>query len=112
MIRSIPAILLGKDNAPRISLGKLIRDLADHFTNNDTNPDNLSDILLESILHTLATQSCHGSVRAGQTLSYLEAQSLLQQMSNTDFAGHCPHGRPTTVRLRWNELEKLFKRIV
>jgi DNA mismatch repair protein MutL len=50
-------------------------------------------------------------VRAGQNLSPSEAQALLSQMSDTDFSGHCPHGRPTTVRFKWTEIERLFKRI-
>ncbi len=111
MVREIPSILLGKDNAPRIQLGQLVRDLCNHLIE-EGSPENLSDLLLESVLYTLATQSCHGSVRAGQSLSSWEAENLLAQMSETDFSGHCPHGRPTSVRLAWSEIEKLFKRIV
>ncbi len=53
----------------------------------------------------LATMACHGSVRAGDEVSAAEAQSLLAQLDEVDFAGHCPHGRPVVMRLGWSELE-------
>lgn len=109
-IRAVPAMLLGEDNTPRIALGALVRSLGDHL--DVSTPETLAEKLQEKILHVLATQSCHSSVRAGQSLSVWEAQALLEQMEATDFSGHCPHGRPTTVRLQWSELERLFKRIV
>jgi DNA mismatch repair protein MutL len=73
-------------------------------------PDALGALLQKVLLETVASASCHGSVRAGQALSRLEAEALISQMSETDFAGHCPHGRPTTVRLKWSDLERMFKR--
>jgi DNA mismatch repair ATPase MutL len=89
----------------------LVRELA-AIVERDESADLLSDEVKKIMLDGLASESCHGSVRAGQSLSPVEAISLLQQMDVTDFAGHCPHGRPTTLRLDWREIEKMFKRIV
>jgi DNA mismatch repair protein MutL len=54
----------------------------------------------------LATLACHGSIRAGDTLSKSEAEALLAALDSADFAGHCPHGRPVVMFLGWAELER------
>jgi DNA mismatch repair protein MutL len=54
----------------------------------------------------LATMACHGSVRAGDALPREEAEALLRSLDEVDFAGHCPHGRPVVMRIRWAELEQ------
>lgn len=110
-VRELPNLLLKRDGAPVLPLGELLRKIAGDWE--ELSPgDGLEARLSELLLHELATQSCHGSVRAGQTLSPAEAQALLSQMSATDFSGHCPHGRPTTLRFKWAEIERLFKRLV
>jgi len=53
----------------------------------------------------LATMACHGSVRAGDPMPAEEAQALLRSLDEVDFAGHCPHGRPVVMKIRWSELE-------
>jgi DNA mismatch repair protein MutL len=54
----------------------------------------------------LATMACHGSVRAGDSLSASEAKALLVALDDADFAGHCPHGRPVVTFLSYAELER------
>jgi len=54
----------------------------------------------------LATMACHGSVRAGDAVSKEEAEALFRALDDVDFAGHCPHGRPVVMRIRWSELEQ------
>jgi DNA mismatch repair protein MutL len=54
----------------------------------------------------LATMACHGSVRAGDPMPAEEAQALLRSLDEVDFAGHCPHGRPVVMKIRWSELEQ------
>jgi DNA mismatch repair protein MutL len=54
----------------------------------------------------LATMACHGSVRAGETLSREEVVALLRALDDVDFAGHCPHGRPVVTRIAYDELER------
>jgi DNA mismatch repair protein MutL len=54
----------------------------------------------------LATMACHGSIRAGDRLSAVEAAALLASLDEVDFSGHCPHGRPIVTRMSWDELER------
>ncbi len=54
----------------------------------------------------LATMACHGSIRAGDALSPVEAKALLVALDDADFAGHCPHGRPVVTFLSYVELER------
>jgi len=54
----------------------------------------------------LATMACHGSIRAGDPLAPGEVKALLEALDETDFAGHCPHGRPVVTFLSWAELER------
>ncbi len=59
-----------------------------------------------------ARLACHSAIRAGQTLSLEEMQSLTSQMDTTKFSNYCPHGRPVMIELTWNKIERDFGRIV
>ncbi len=59
----------------------------------------------------LATIACHSVVRAGQTLSDFEAESLLENIDALELGWTCPHGRPVVFRLGYKEIEKHFERI-
>ena len=58
----------------------------------------------------IATIACHASVRAGQVLSIDDCKNLVRQLEEAVRPNTCPHGRPTIVRLRVNDLEREFKR--
>ncbi|MCB2065953.1 MAG: DNA mismatch repair protein MutL, partial [Erythrobacter sp.] len=99
LVRAMPAALKGGDPHP------LLRDLADDLASHGT-----SLLLSEKIEHVLATMACHGSVRAGRTLSVAEMNALLREMEATPRSGQCNHGRPTWVKLSMMDVEKLFGR--
>lgn len=84
---------------------KLVRDIADDLARNG---DPL--LLQERLELVLATAACHGSVRAGRVLSVAEMNALLREMEHTPRSGQCNHGRPTWVKLRMTDVEKLFGR--
>ena len=99
LVRGAPAVLPGAD------LARLLRDLADDLAQHGQ-----SLLLNEKIEHVLATMACHGSVRAGRTLSVPEMNALLREMERTPRSGQCNHGRPTWVKLSLADVEKLFGR--
>ncbi len=57
-----------------------------------------------------ATIACHSTVRAGQTLSLSEMESLITLFRDANFPRLCPHGRPTMVHLSSAQLERQFAR--
>jgi DNA mismatch repair protein MutL len=99
LVRAMPGAIRSGD--PH----KLLQDLADDLAQN-------GDALLldEKIDHVLATMACHGSVRAGRVLSVTEMNALLREMERTPRSGQCNHGRPTWVKLKMEDVEKLFGR--
>ncbi len=99
LVRSVPQALAGGD------VIALVRDVADDLAQN-------GDALLlgERLDHVLATMACHGSVRAGRSLSVAEMNALLREMEVTPRSGQCNHGRPTWVKLAHKDIEKLFGR--
>lgn len=98
-IKEIPALLSGVDAK------SLLQDIADLIT--DMPP---TATLQEKIHEICAEMACKGSVKAGRNLSIPEMNQLLRDMEHTPFSGQCNHGRPTYVKLRKAEIEKLFGR--
>ncbi len=99
LVRSVPHALASADP------GKLLADIADDIAHNGE-----SLLLGEKLDLVLATMACHGSIRAGRTLSVAEMNALLREMERTPRSGQCNHGRPTWVKLRMEDVEKLFGR--
>ena len=99
LVRAVPSVL------GRADVHALVRDIADDLAKN-------GDALLlgERLELVLATMACHGSVRAGRSLSVAEMNALLREMERTPRSGQCNHGRPTWVKLAHQDIEKLFGR--
>lgn len=66
----------------------------------------------ERYLHELATIACKAAIKGRDKITVLEYQSLIEQLLQLNDPYHCPHGRPTMIRMSEQELEKKFKRIV
>jgi len=58
-----------------------------------------------------ASLACHSVARAGDPLVYAEMVTLLERLQRCTNPMHCPHGRPTIVRLEPDAIARLFKRI-
>ena len=99
LVREIPA-LLGD-----IDIKSLIKDLAAEIAEWG-NAFSLED----KIHHICATIACHGSVRAGRSLNIEEMNRLLRDMEHTENSGQCNHGRPTYIKIKLADIEKLFER--
>jgi DNA mismatch repair protein MutL len=99
LVREVPALLGNTD------VGALLRDMADELAEFDD-----SRALRDRLEEICATMACHGSVRAGRSLTISEMNALLREMESTPNSGQCNHGRPTYVELKKTDLEKLFDR--
>ncbi len=57
-----------------------------------------------------ARLACHSSVRGAEELSSVELDRLLENLFSCEDPYHCPHGRPTLIKLGKVDLEKMFRR--
>ena len=96
MLRAVPAM------ARRVDCAALLHDvLASHRS-----PGAESDARLA----VAASIACHSAVRAGQTLDHEEMEALSYALASEANPQHCPHGRPTTLRVSTGMLEREFGR--
>ncbi|HET9097369.1 MAG TPA: DNA mismatch repair endonuclease MutL [Candidatus Baltobacteraceae bacterium] len=58
-----------------------------------------------------ASLACHSVTRAGERLDMTEMAALVERLQRCENPMHCPHGRPTIVRMDSESIQKLFKRI-
>lgn len=57
--------------------------------------------------------ACHQSLRAGDEIwDRRTIEKLLLELDSCENPQHCAHGRPTYIKIPYNELEKRFHRIV
>lgn len=85
---------------------------------NDLDPLNFVNLLLDDISKDvaslnhkkLATIACHQSVRFNESLSQLQLQHIVDQLFHCEQPYHCPHGRPTFVKVSAKNLLKVFSR--
>lgn len=58
-----------------------------------------------------ASLACHSVTVAGEQLAPDEMAALVARLQTCDNPMHCPHGRPTMVRLSPSEIARMFKRV-
>jgi DNA mismatch repair protein MutL len=64
----------------------------------------------ERIDAVLAALACHSVVRAGDEMTPPEVEALLASLAAVEFRAHCPHGRPTLLRMPVPEIARRFGR--
>ncbi len=63
-------------------------------------------------LSIIKKYSCSESIKSNQPLSLYEIKELIRKLDACKHKLICAHGRPTTIHVSLNDLEKMFKRIV
>ena len=99
-IHGVPANIYG------ISVQDLFVEILDSLENENTRQP------LDIIAGRIATAACKAAVKGNNTLSFEEADQLIDELLGLENPYHCPHGRPTIISMTRYELEKKFKRIV
>jgi len=99
-LHTFPTLLLD-----RVDHERFVRDLLDRLAEHATRPQ--PDTLLHELLDMLA---CKAAVKAGDPLTPEEIAALLARRATAERSSHCPHGRPTTLRLTLRDLERQFHR--
>ncbi len=65
----------------------------------------------EDMKHVIAASvACKAALKAGDRLNDDEVDSLIKRLFETRMPFACPHGRPTMIRLSWEEIERRFLR--
>lgn len=58
----------------------------------------------------ITRMACRAAVMAGEELTAIAMDKILQELEATDLPFTCPHGRPTLIKTSVDELEKKFRR--
>jgi DNA mismatch repair protein MutL len=66
-----------------------------------------ASMLVDEVLHGLA---CKAAIKAGDRLSQAEVDALVRERRLVDESHHCPHGRPTSLTLSRQDLDRQFRR--
>lgn len=64
------------------------------------------------IREKIASMACKAAVKGRHSMTYEEADKLIEQLLELDNPYNCPHGRPTIISMSKYEIEKKFKRII
>ncbi len=99
-LHAFPSLLL-----ERVDHERFVRDVLDLLSEQGSQPS--AETLLHEILDMMA---CKAAVKAGDPLTADEIDALLQRRELAERSSHCPHGRPTTLRLTLRDLERQFHR--
>lgn len=98
VIRSMPIIFGGNYSID------LIKDIIGLL---DNEKDNIYDFKVEKIMK----YACKNAIKAGDKISSIEIDKLIEDLKKCKYPTTCPHGRPTMIILKKNMIEKMFYRI-
>ena len=84
---------------------------AESFLNDFTEEASLSGSFADSRQRArIVTRSCKSAVKANDRLSDAEVAALLRDLAACRNPFSCPHGRPTIIRMKHSEIDRLFRR--
>ena len=100
-VYALPTLLVSRN----VEGSKFIEEVFDLLSHGHGDVDEES--VLVDILDLMA---CKAAVKAGDEMTQTELKDLLSKRHLYERSSRCPHGRPTTMRLSIEELEKKFGR--
>ena len=99
IVTSKPALA---GNAPA---AEIVREVLDRLSAVAAGGD--AAMLVDEVLHGLA---CRAAIKAGDPLSREEVDALVRDRRMVRESHHCPHGRPTSLVLSRQDLDRQFRR--
>jgi len=84
---------------------EIVREVLDRLSAVAAGGD--TGILVDEVLHGLA---CRAAIKAGDPLSREEVDALVRDRRLVRESHHCPHGRPTSLVLSRQDLDRQFRR--
>ncbi len=99
MVRAVPTLLLKLDPAQAVQT--VVADL-------ERGDEPLQDRIEAKIIRRVCKTA---AIKAGQTLSVVEMDTLIRQLEACHTPFTCPHGRPTLIHLSATQLAREFGRI-
>jgi DNA mismatch repair protein MutL len=84
---------------------EIVREVLDRLSAVAAGGD--AGVLVDEVLHGLA---CRAAIKAGDPLSREEVDALVRDRRMVRESHHCPHGRPTSLVLSRQELDRQFRR--
>ena len=100
-VHAFPTLLFDR----KVDPVPFMRELLERAEADDLAPDSE-----EALRDVLDMMSCKAAVKAGDQLGEQELQRLLDLREDVERSSNCPHGRPTSIRLTIEQLDKLFHR--
>ena len=100
VVRGVPASLAGLDTLRlvRAALGEAERDCR-------------SSSVIEAQSRIAARLACHAAIKVNFPLGMEKMQYLVRELWRAQQPTVCPHGRPTTLRIGLEQIERNFGRI-
>lgn len=98
VVRSMPIIFGGNYSLD------LIKDIIGIL---DEEKTNIYDYKVEKIMK----YACKNAIKAGDKISNIEIDKLIENLKKCKYPTTCPHGRPSMIILKKNMIEKMFYRI-
>ncbi len=83
---------------------QIITEMADKLASHSSDPEP------EKLSRLYYSTACRAAVKAGDSVSELEARELALKALTDDEVRYCPHGRPVMFKMSENEIKRLFGR--
>lgn len=97
VIEAVPAALKQGDKK------RVLAEIVDEVIENRRESHDINHLLAAAV-------ACKAAIKAGDKINDDEMRSLVQRLFASRMPLACPHGRPTMIRLSWDEIERRFLR--
>jgi len=97
VIEAVPAAFKQADRK------RVLAEIVDEVIENRRESHDVNHLLAAAV-------ACKAAIKAGDPLSGEEIATLIDRLFASRMPLACPHGRPTMIRLSWDEIERRFLR--